>query len=181
MDDRALVEAMLRDAASYEWRMQDIGLLGRWLDDRRECRVHVWAPQRCDGEPLVHDHPFDFASTIVVGEMTNTRYVEDPLGEEFVRTRYLPGTEHERTTDTVHLVGAAETIGAGATYSQRAGQLHDSRQTPGTVSIIRMEFGGPRPLSVCTRDERPWTSAVSRTATADEVASITAAALRHFT
>lgn len=180
MDDRALVQAILCDALSYEWRMQDIGLLGRWLDDRRERRLHVWAPQHRNAEPPVHDHPFDFTSTVVVGEMQNTRYVEDADGVEHVRTRYLPGAEEEHTSDTVRLLGVTERIGAGETYSQFAGELHDSRQAPGTVTIIRMVFQDPRMLSVCTRDARPWTSEVSRAATAGEVAIITAAALGHF-
>jgi hypothetical protein len=178
--DRALVRTILRNAAAYEWKMQDIGLLGLRLDDRRQYRLHVWAPDRSVGELPVHDHPFDFVSKIVVGEMTNTRYVEDPIGEVFVRTRYAPGAEDQRTTDTVRLTATAERIGPGEPYSQHAHELHESRQEPGTVSIMRMTFRGVRPLSVCTRVERPWASEVARTATADEIATITAAALAHF-
>jgi hypothetical protein len=181
--DRALVRAILRNAAAFEWKLQDIGLLGLRLDDRREFRLHVWAPDRCVGELPVHDHPFDFTSTIVAGEMTNTRYVEDPAGETFVRTRYTPGTEDDedaRVVDSVRLRAQPETFSPGECYGQLAHELHDSRQVPGTVSIMRMTFRAVRPLSVCTREERPWVSGLSRPATPDEVATITAAALAHF-
>jgi hypothetical protein len=178
--DRALVQTILRNAAAFEWKMQDIGLLGLRLDDRREFRLHVWAPDRRVGELPVHDHPFDFTSTIVCGEMTNTRYVEDPAGEAFVRTRYTPGEEDARTVDSVCLRAQPETFGPGECYRQLAHELHDSRQVPGTVTIMRMTFRDIRPLSVCTRVERPWVTEVSRPATPDEVATITATALVHF-
>ena len=83
--------------------MQEIGLLGLRLDDRREYRLHVWDPSSGVGEPPVHDHPFDFTSTIVVGDMTNTHYEEDPTGVEYCRVRYRPSNEGARTSDTVRL------------------------------------------------------------------------------
>ena len=83
--------------------MQDVGLLGLWLDDRRECRLHVWDPDSRVGDPPVHDHPFDFTSTVVVGELVDTRYVEDPDGVEFARHRYRPDDEHDRRIDSVRL------------------------------------------------------------------------------
>jgi hypothetical protein len=100
---RALVLTMLQHAEDFPWRMQDIGLMSLRLDDRREYRLHVWDPSSWDGEPPVHDHPYDFTSTIIVGEMTNTRYEEDHAGEEFVRFRYSPGAEGERRSDAVRL------------------------------------------------------------------------------
>jgi hypothetical protein len=38
---KALVLTMLQHAEEFPWRMQDIGLMGLRLDDRREYRLHV--------------------------------------------------------------------------------------------------------------------------------------------
>jgi hypothetical protein len=174
---RALVRTILEHAEDYPWTMQELGLLGLRLDRRREHRLHVWDPGSSVGDPPVHDHPFDFTSTVVAGEMTNTRYEEDPAGVEYHRVRYSPPNEDDRRADTVRLSGTASTFTAGAQYSQLAHELHDSRQVPGTVTIIRWTFKPARePLTVCTRDAA-WVSGQSRPATPDEVKRITGTAL----
>lgn len=174
---RALVRTILLHPEDHPWRMQDIGLLGLWLDDRREYRLHVWGPTYAVGDPLVHDHPYDFTSLVVAGEMTNTRYVEDAAGRDYTRVRYSVADEDARTTDTVTLSGTATAFGAGDEYSQRADELHDSRQVPGTVTIIRMAFVDTPVLSVCTNGEVPWVSSQARPATPEEIKIITATAL----
>ena len=178
--DQALVRTILEHAADYPWRLQGIGLLALRLDDRRVHRLHVWDPDACDGDPPIHDHPYDFTSTVIVGELTNTRYVEDPTGDEYCRERYTPDDEHDRRTDTVHLVGTSITLGAGDRYHQVASELHDSHQTPGTVTIIRCAWRERPELTVCLRPDAPWVSGVARPATPDETKRITAAALDLF-
>jgi len=179
--DKALVYQVLAHADAYPWVLQDIGLLGLRLDDDREYRLHVWGPTRCLGEPPVHDHPFDFTSQVIAGEITNTRYVEDPSGAEYRRIRYSPGNEDQRrTTDTVWLAGTATTYAEGAHYVQLAHELHDSRQLPGTVTAIRRRFTDVAELTVCLRRDAPWVSGRSRPATADDVKRFTAKALSWF-
>jgi hypothetical protein len=177
---RALVRTMLEHAEDLPWRMQEIGLLGVRLDDRREHRLHVWAPSCSSGEPPVHDHPYDFTSTVVAGEITNTRYEEDAAGLEHVRTRYRIGDEDARRIDSVRLTGAATTFGAGQRYSQRAHELHDSRQLPGTVTVIRCRPVAVNELTVCTVGEAGWMSGQARPATPEEIEELTAAALEWF-
>jgi len=176
----ALVRTMLEHAQDFPWTMQGVGLLGLRLDDRREYRLHVWAPSFCVSEPPVHDHPYDFTSTVIAGELVNTRYEEDAAGVEYHRMRYLPPDEDARTADTVRLSGTPTTLTAGDRYSQRAHELHDSRQLPGTVTIISMAFKDARELTVCYRDGADWVSGRSRPATPHEVKIITARALEHF-
>ena len=184
MDQRltkALVRTILEHASDYPWKVQGIGLLGLWLDDAREHRLHVWDPDGGISEPPIHDHPFDFTSTVVVGELVNTRYVEDPSGVEYHRERYTPPHDEVRRDDTVRLVGTPVTITAGETYQQSAAELHDSRQVPGTVTVIRFAFAKEkRDLSICHLGDTPADSGRSRPASADEVKRITAAALERF-
>jgi hypothetical protein len=179
--DRALVYQILVQAEAYPWTMQDIGLLGLRLDERREYRLHVWDPGRAVGEPPVHDHPFDFASQVVAGEMTNTVYVEDADGTPYRRFRYAPDSDDDpRAVDTVRLAGASTTYAEGSHYAQRAHQLHDSRQLPGTVTVIRRTVRPVAELTVCLPDGTPWVSGRSRPATPEEVKEIVALALAWF-
>ena len=85
---RALVFTLLQHAEDFPWRMQDIGLMSLRLDDRREYRLHVWDPTECVEEPPVHDHPYDFTSTVIAGELTNMRYQDDPAGDEYPRVHH---------------------------------------------------------------------------------------------
>jgi hypothetical protein len=177
---RVLVRTILEHAQDYPWVMQEIGLLGLRLDDRREYRLHVWDPGCCVEEPPVHDHPFNFTSTIVAGEMTNTLYRESPSGVEYIRVHYPPDDEDARRTDTVRLAATASTYRTGDHYFQLARELHDSRQLPGTVTIIRRAFRDVPELTVCLRDQSAWVSGRSRPATPGEVKTFAAAALEWF-
>jgi hypothetical protein len=179
--DKALAYQILVHAEAYPWAMQDIGLMGLRLDDHREYRLHVWHPGHCEGEPPIHDHPFDFRSQIVAGEMINTTYVEDPAGVEYRRIRYVPGDEdHRSTTETIRLTGTATTYAEGEQYAQLAHELHDSRQLPGTVTTIRRTFQDVPELTVCLAEKAPWVSGRSRPATPEEVKRFAASALTWF-
>jgi hypothetical protein len=176
------VREILDHALDHEWRMQDIGVLARWLDDAHTYRLHVWDPESAIGDPPVHDHPFDFTSTVIVGELVNTRYREDPHGDEYVRERYVPGREDHRRVDAVRLVGTPATLRAGVTYRQLAHELHDSRQSTGTVTVMHFDRfpDDVGELSVCRRPDTPRVGSGARTATPEEVARITSAALARF-
>jgi hypothetical protein len=177
---RALVRTMLQHAEDFPFTMQEIGLMGLRLDDRREHRLHIWDPTNCDGEPPIHDHPYDFTSTIIAGELTNVRHVEDPAGDEYVRFHYSIGAEEARWSDSVHLSSEGTTFTAGDEYGQRAPDLHASWQEPGTVTAIRCDWVAPRALTVCVRDIDGWRSGQSRPATRYEIKSFAAKALEWF-
>ena len=179
--EEAFIHQILTHAADYPWRMQEeIGLLGLRLDDRHEYRLHVWDPRYCVREPPVHDHPYDFVSTVIAGEITNTRYSEGLSGTEYRRIRYLTSDDRTRRIDTVRLSATSTTLTEGENYAQFANELHDSRQQPGTVTIIRCSFKDVAELTVCLRDEDTFVSGRARPATSDEVKHITARALSWF-
>ena len=122
-----------------------------------------------------------FISQIIAGEIVNTRYTEDPAGIEYSRIRYSPADEDgRRAADAVRLSGTATVYTEGAHYSQGAHELHDSRQLPGTVTLIRMTFTEERELTVCRRDDATWVSGQSRPATPEEVKRFTTKALAWF-
>jgi hypothetical protein len=177
---KALVLTLLQHAEDFPWRMQEIGLMSLRLDDRRQHRLHVWDPSDCVEEPPIHDHPYDFTSTIVAGELTNTRFEEDPAGDEYVRFRYPPGAEVERQSDAVRLSSRATLFTEGNQYLQLAHELHASWQRPGTVTAIRCSWIEAPTLTVCLREENSWVSGQGRDATRDEVKSYAAKALEWF-
>jgi hypothetical protein len=129
---------------------------------------------------VIHDHPFDFSSRIVVGEMTNVRYVEDRAGSKYLRERYSLPNEDLRTADFVQLSGHAGTYREGDEYAQEDHELHSSHQLPGTVTIVRRAFGEPRELTGCRPEDAPWISGLSRPATANEIEENTSQALTLF-
>jgi hypothetical protein len=180
MLDRTRVRNILEHPGDHAWTMQDIGVLALWLDDRREYRLHVWDPDGCIREPPIHDHPFDFTSTVIVGELVNTRYIEDPNGVEYSRHRYRPGDEDGRRTDSVRLIAGGTTLLPGDRYRQPSTELHSSHQTAGTVTLMRFGPVQERELTVCLEPGASWVSGRSRPATASEVKRITGAAMDRF-
>jgi hypothetical protein len=175
--ERALVRTILEHPTGYPWRIQEVGLLSLRLDEHREHRLHVWDPESAPADPPIHDHPYDFTSTVIVGEVTDTRYVEDPAGVEHSRESYRIGDEDDRRADVVRLVGTSTVFGAGDRYRLLAPELHDSRQSPGTVTVIRCTWRDRPELTVCLRPGEPFASGQARPATPDEISRITAPAL----
>jgi hypothetical protein len=178
--NKALVLTLLQHAEDFPWRMQDIGLMALRLDDRREYRLHVWDPSGCIGEPPIHDHPYDFTSTIIAGELTNSRYDEDPTGDEYVRFRYSAGAEDGRRSDPVRLSSTTTRFTEGNQYGQVARELHASWQAPGSVTVIRCIWVDAPDLTVCVRNESSWRSGQGRDATRQEIKRFTANALEWF-
>lgn len=174
--DRRDALAVLADPHAHRWKVQGIGLLSLRLDDGDERRLHVWDPATAPEHPPVHDHPYDFSSTVIVGELTDTTWLEHPDGELFRRERYRIGAEDDRSVDEVRLVATTRVLRAGESYAHAAADLHDSRQVPGTVTLIRCTWREPTELSVCFGPGDPWVSAGSRPATPDEIERITAPA-----
>lgn len=178
--DKVLVRTILDRALEYPWKIQELGLLSLRLDERKEHALHVWAPPRFVGPPPIHDHPYAFTSTVIVGEITNTRYVEDRSGEPYVRERYSLPDETVRRADHVLLSGEAEVYTEGEAYSQLADELHGSAQLPGTVTLLRRRFVATTELTVCRPVSVAWVTGAARLATPAEITSITAQALSLF-
>lgn len=177
---KAMVLTILRHAEDYPWRMQEIGLMGLRLDDQRQYRLHVWDPTSQAADAPIHDHPYDFRSQIVVGELTNIRYEDEPGGDEYVRFRYRPGHEDERLSDTVRLSARPTIFTEGDEYRQVHHELHASRQQAGTVTVVQCSWVERSELTVCHRDAGSWRSARARDARRDEIKTVTAKALEWF-
>ena len=177
---KALVLNILRHAEDYRWRMQDVGLMSLRLDNEKRRRLHVWDPTFIADDPPVHDHPYNFTSEIIVGELTNIRYEVNPEGDEYLRFRYRPGAEEERCTDTVRLSATPAVFAEGDEYRQLHHELHASLQQPGTVTAIQCSWMETSDLTVCLADAGSWRSGNARDASRGEVKAMAAKALEWF-
>lgn len=177
------VRAILENASAYEWSLQGLGMLRLYLSEN--VRLHVWDSNfAVPGVSRMHTHPWDFESTIVVGELTNCLWKETKRnGSAHYFNRQLlqcgPGGCLKGEPDVVRLGPLREkTYGEGKSYREQAEQIHSTRALRGTVTIVRREFKADRDHAhVFWPVGTEWGSAEPRPATAEEVAAITGYAL----
>ena len=71
---RLLVKGVLENADRFDWSIQGFGMLRMYLS--KEVRLHIWNPAfEVENVSTIHDHPWDFESEVVCGEIQNQRYV----------------------------------------------------------------------------------------------------------
>lgn len=158
MDVEEQVAAILRreDAVGYgewgtdgnlrRWEVQGFGMLRTYLPD--DVRLQIWDPRLAVwGNNAVHDHPWDFSSTIIAGTIFNERFRftesdEDVLvAKHYLARRIKPGIGGGRLdqdpSDVLLMSKGIEVYGPGETYSQRAAELHVTRYALSTITLLR--------------------------------------------
>jgi hypothetical protein len=110
-------------------------------------RLHVWWDNQNDEESTVHDHPWDFASCLLAGEMTMRLYEEDHSAPQaFVKTLYptqaIPGVREPVIVGGSRLkcIGVSE-YAAGMTYVLSRRELHSVRLL--SDRLITLVLQGP--------------------------------------
>lgn len=180
MNERALVEMILKHPLGFDWSIQGFGMLRLYL--RPDLRLHVWDSSfRVKNVSDVHNHPWGFTSTIICGEMLNQRFREDPIGTAYNMATIRCG-ENACVMEEPRLVGLQagpiESYVAGQSYSQTPEQLHRSTPTPGTVTLCQRRFTPNTEFaSVAWQGDR-WIDAAPRKATDDEILAFCEAALK---
>lgn len=196
---RPLVRSILENWTRHSWSLQGFGMLRTYVS--RELRLHVWDRRfAVSGVSTIHDHPWNFESSVVVGRIVNTRYRVHPcthtdaqvdalrLRSPFVKMRIVcgPGGGADRTMlaqrSRVWLEPVEpETYEAGSTYRQEASEVHHTSYDDGTVTLVDREFlPDAEHAHVFYRAGEEWVSAEPREATPDEVSTIVERALAGF-
>lgn len=193
---RADALTVLQNYYLYEWETQGFGMLRTYLDGENEPRLQVWDQRLLQwGAANIHDHPWDFTSTIVAGNLFNQRFRRfnwDDCGAwfgnvqitEYNEVLITPGpVQGGDTTDVGKCYLAAmpiELYGAGEHYSQKWDELHCTHYMQGTVTIINRERTRPDGdlASSIWKGDGPWVSARPRTATEREVRVVIENALK---
>jgi hypothetical protein len=158
----------------YEWSLQGFGMLRAYLDAEQIIRLHIWdLGSAFPDVSRIHDHPWDFTSRIVTGQMGNQRYtVDGPDGEEFLSARIRCGEQAQLLEEPTRALVSAqpqESYGPEERYSQEATEFHESFPLPGTVTVIQRSFKKNREIARVLWREGPWGDAKPRPATQEEV------------
>lgn len=186
---RAAVRAILTKAYAYEWSIQGFGMLRCYLST--EVRLHIGDSRfKVPDVSTVHDHPWDFTSYIVAGQVTQYRFVEHPTdGEGFQRSIIRCGVggglvRAECGVEAPEQVflrrSDIETYVAGQWYSQRADEIHESLPADGTVTIVERQFKADTEHARVYYQTPAWVSAEPRAATPREIAEAVGVALAQF-
>lgn len=182
------VRAILAHPGGHQWSLQGFGMLRLYLS--KNTRLHVWNSNfAVPNFSPIHDHPWDFSSLIIVGEIRQHRYIKlsrmmPAMCEEFLHTKIKCGPGGgpvEDRADPIYLRrGPLETYRPGDVYEQKAHELHESLPVDGTVTIISRDFLADAEHATVAWRSGPWVSAEPRPATPAEVHGITQRALAHF-
>lgn len=185
---RALTEDILRTevrrigALGYDqdsgWSIQGFGMLRKYLAGGK-FRLHVWDSRyRVPNVTLLHDHPWDFDSLVIAGQVEQYRYRK---GEHWGdRDTAIPLMEQaivcgpgggvcEPPSPTWLVRGPLEIIPAGTTYTQKACEIHESLPLDGTVTLIERTFHENTEVAHVYYEEKAgWVTAEPREARAYE-------------
>lgn len=159
-----------------EWSIQGLGMLRLYLDPEGVRRLHIWDPAQATNEvSTIHDHPWDFTSDIVSGNIINAKYLPDPYDGRYywgAALRCGVGGGLVGEPERLRLFAKSPVMyNAGDYYSQQAEELHESFPSAGAVTVITRKF---RPdntdLARVVWKHGDWVSAEPRPATKAEVA-----------
>ncbi len=178
------VHGVLVHPGRYQWTVQGFGMLRTYLDADRKIRLNVWDKRiQKPNVSLVHDHPWDFTSHIISGEIINLRYVESPEFEKgwpfsYATIKCGPGGGMVNCQGDIDLVpGQFERYRAGESYSQKANEIHETDFWSGTVTLNDRTFHpDTEHARVFWRRGQQWVDAEPRVATMHEIKMVTVTA-----
>lgn len=173
---KLLVKKILQNPLNYNWSIQGLGMLRLYLSD--EVRLHVWDSRyTIRNVSVLHTHPWDFESEVIVGAVEQKRYKESETGAPF-HFSILKCGEGGCLVSESHRVNLiefpVESYSEGRSYTQVADEIHESFPVTGTVSIVTRKFREDRDhAKVYWRYGEEWVSAEPRIATCAEIMEIT--------
>jgi len=126
IDDLVGSESSLADVAARSYRhvnlFDKIVLVGNNDPAAYRLTFHLWLPPYTDSElrqELIHEHRFDFWSTILTGTLRSETFVKNDAGKRYRRYRYVPETARtQQFGDFYHFSGEQPLLSQG---------MHDKR------------------------------------------------------
>lgn len=144
-----LVKAILQNPLGRDWSVQGFGMLRTYLSTG--LRLTVWDNELIYQPPpsIIHDHPWDFRSEVVVGRVVNTKFtvLDYSFNRELHRMNEMiivpgPGLKRGPTRQVWLLEKSAEDVLAGQNYFQEASEIHYTAFDPGTVTLCARDRRG---------------------------------------
>lgn len=181
------VEALLRSPltdpeAKGAWSAQGFGMLRLYISP--ETRLHVWSSAlRAPHVSDLHDHPWDFVSEIVCGQLTNERFGIDRDARVLSNSDTLAmegtivcGPQPNKKGPIGEPARVAlwskgpEVFVPGDFYRQEASEVHRTSYLDGTVTICQRVFKeDTEHARVYWPADKAWVSAEPRAATSSQV------------
>lgn len=191
---RAAVPLVLAHPRSLEWTVQGFGMLRCYLDAAHEFRLNIWhSSLRVENVSTVHDHPWDFTSWVLSGELGNEVFLESQHGwgwSEYLCQEIVTG-EGGGSVGPIYETSLCATpvqwMKSGADYYQDRKVIHATHYKDGTVTLnARTPVTGESRARVFWPSGGEWVDAEPRAATEAEVDRIVKCAmerweLRHIT
>lgn len=178
---RAFVREILVAPFGRVWSIQGFGMLRLRITDA--IRLNIWLKQyRVPNVSLMHTHPWNFASTILCGELTNHKYRQsvcnNPQQYDHAVIKPGPGGGLMEPLGAITLgIHRQDHLFAGQSYRQRAEEIHVSDPEDGCVTINYRTRVGNDVANVYWPLGTSWISAEPRKATEEEIYTFTASAL----
>ncbi len=167
------VLAILDNAETFSWSVHGFGMLRLYI--RNLGRLHIWdSALRYPNVSMVHNHSWDLRSTVVSGQLVNTRFSPtEGYGAVYEGKRLITGYN---TTDVQHfpfpvalMASPSEVYGPGSVYTQHASEVHRTDATDGTISLMERQEDENGQADVYWLAGTEWGTAKPRPATSDEV------------
>lgn len=163
----------------FSWTTQGFGMIRTYLDEDKRFRLNVWDKRlRVSEVSDIHDHPWDFTSWVLVGQLKNQRYVEgeqrNPKALPFQHVTITTGEgggpiAAPRPAWLVPMEEEIYTVGSG--YVQHRLEIHKTEYLDGTVTINDRSPATPEHTARIYWPSGPWVNAEPRAATKAEIYS----------
>lgn len=172
---KSLVQSILQNPQHHAWSVQGFGMMRCYLPN--DVRFHIWhSALKVPRVSLIHDHPWDFRSEIIVGELRNVRYRVRPDGTGYMVRTIKSGVGLkviDEDTPCGLVNGTIERYVPGSIYEQTKDEVHATGATDGTVTLVQRVRGPVDVARVFYAHDGEWVSAEPRPATVLEIHAIT--------
>lgn len=141
---RPLIASLMREPlARREWIVQGFGFIRTYFgpaENPKRFRLNVWNKALAvPNVSSIHTHPWDFASLIIAGGMSNIRYRESTHHTHHVAKMGTGvegcGIDVESIKDVGLVQLRPEMYAPGDTYRQYADEIHETFYLDGTVTL----------------------------------------------
>lgn len=178
------VKSILETAVSFQWSLQGMGMFRLYLS--RDVRIHVWDKRfAVPHVTMIHDHPFDFESTVLWGSLMDKVYIEKPgFPVNYTKQTIICGEDARTDSEEigVHLqLQEASIYKTGDRYQHEHMTLHETVPEDGTVTLVVRRFKEDTERArVYYPVGTKFVSAAPRPATDEEIAAMALKALERY-
>lgn len=176
---KALVANIMNDKARREWTVQGFGFLRTYFgppETPKQFRLNLWDSKfTIPNVSTIHDHPWDFSSIIIAGELKNKKYEiweenKDTPTHKFATLKTGVGGSLDISTEKECYLALSSVINykSGEVYSQKANEIHETTFKDGTVTLNR-RIGDTEQARVFWDHKNNWIDAIPRLATKREI------------